>query len=95
MCDIDEKLYELDNKRLLLNSHVNYLQNNHPKLHAKLIYIFNDLDLWMIDAKNYMNELKKYSVTADYKKQFEALRKNINDSKNPDFSEKHNKQNVD
>ena len=93
MCEFDEELNEINIKRKYFNKKVEDLSFENPKLYRKLEYILGGIDSWMISAQDYMNELKKYSVTTDYKKQFEALRKNINDLKNSGFSEKHNKQN--
>ena len=59
MNEYDKKLQNVIAKRFMFNSHINTLECEYPKLYKKLMPIFVEINQWMMESENYMNELNK------------------------------------
>ena len=59
MNEIDKKLLNVTEKRIMFISHINTLECDHHKLYKKLMPIFDEINQWMSSIENYMNELKE------------------------------------
>ena len=72
MSEIDKKLLNVTEKRLMFISHINKLECDHHKLYKKLMPIFDEINQWMSGVENYMNELKQSIDTLEAKKANDA-----------------------
>ena len=68
MNEYDKKLQNVIAKRFMFNSHINTLECEYPKLYKKLMPLLVEINQWMMETENYMNELNKSIDTLEAKK---------------------------
>ena len=68
----DENLKKIILRRIMFNSHKNTLECEYPKLYKKLMPIFVEINIWMMETENYMDALKQSINTLEAKKENDA-----------------------